>query len=452
MNDSIDLADGMQGIDALREALKDAEFDAIREALSGMHPAEIAALIESLPGDEREELWRFVSPDIEGDVLAHTEDSVRASLLKEMLPREVAAATENLDADDVADILQDLPGTVVDKVLRSMDAQDRQRVSAVLSYPEDSAGGLMNTDMISVRGDVDLDVVLRYLRLRGSLPEGTDSLFVVDRNNLFMGRLPLADVLTGISVRSVAEMMDTDLPAIAADAAATEVASLFERRDLLSAPVVDGKGLLLGRITVDDVLDVIRAQGEHSIMSMAGLSEGDDMFAPVVTSARRRAVWLAVNLATAFLAAWVIGLFEATIDELVALAILMPVVASMGGIAGSQTLTIMIRGLALGQVGAANARSLLSKELLVAAINALLWATVVAIVATLWFDSIGLGVVIGLAMIINLLTGALAGYAIPLVLRRLNIDPALAGGVLLTTLTDVIGFVAFLGIATLVLV
>jgi magnesium transporter len=200
------------------------------------------------------------------------------------------------------------------------------------------------------------------------------------------------------------------------------------------------------------VLDVIRAQGEHSIMSMAGLSEGDDMFAPVVTSARRRAVWLAVNLATAFLAAWVIGLFEATIDELVALAILMPVVASMGGIAGSQTLTIMIRGLALGQVGAANARSLLSKELLVAAINALLWATVVAIVATLWFDSIGLGVVIGLAMIINLLTGALAGYAIPLVLRRLNIDPALAGGVLLTTLTDVIGFVAFLGIATLVLV
>ena len=451
MNEPIETADGIQGIDALREALREGQLDSIRKALSSMHPAEIADLLESLPGDGREELWCFISPEIEGDVLAHTEDSVRATLLEHMLPREVAAATENLEADDVADILQDLPSTVVDEVLRSMDAQDRQRIAAVLSYPEDSAGGLMNTDTISVRDDVDVDVVLRYLRLRGSLPEQTDSLFVVDRRNKFIGTLPLTAILTGIADQSVAEIMDTEIPGILAHTTATDVANLFELRDLLSAPVIDEKGQLLGRITVDDVLDVIRAEGEHSIMSMAGLSEGDDIFAPVLTSARRRAIWLAINLATAFLAAWMIGRFEATIEQLVALAILMPVVASMGGIAGSQTLTIMIRGLALGHVNSANARSLLIKEVAVAAINALLWATVVAVIASLWFGSVGLGVVIGLAMSVNLLTAAFAGYAIPLVLRRLNIDPALAGGVLLTTITDVIGFVAFLGIATLVL-
>lgn len=451
MNEPIETADGTQGIDALRDALREGELDSIRKALSSIYPAEIADLLESLPGDGREELWRFISPEIEGDVLAHTEDSVRATLLEHMLPREVAAATENLEADDVADILQDLPETVADEVLRSMDAQDRQRIAAVLSYPEDSAGGLMNTDTISIRDDVDVDVVLRYLRLRGSLPEQTDSLFVVDRRNKFIGTLPLTDILTGIADQSVAEIMDTEIPGILAHTTATDVANLFELRDLLSAPVIDEKGQLLGRITVDDVLDVIRAEGEHSIMSMAGLSEGDDIFAPVLTSARRRAIWLAINLATAFLAAWMIGRFEATIDQLVALAILMPVVASMGGIAGSQTLTIMIRGLALGHVSSANARSLLVKEVAVAAINALLWATVVAVIASLWFDSVGLGMVIGLAMSVNLLTAAFAGYAIPLVLRRLNIDPALAGGVLLTTITDVIGFVAFLGIATLVL-
>ena len=451
MNEPIETIDGTQGVDALRDALREGELDSIRTALSSMHPAEIADLLESLPGDGREELWRFISPEIEGDVLAHTEDSVRATLLEHMLPREVAAATENLEADDVADILQDLPETVVDEVLRSMDAQDRQRIAAVLSYPEDSAGGLMNTDTISVRDDVDVDVVLRYLRLRGSLPEQTDSLFVVDRRNKFIGTLPLTDILTGIADQSVAEIMDTEIPGILAHTTATDVANLFELRDLLSAPVIDEKGQLLGRITVDDVLDVIRAEGEHSIMSMAGLSEGDDIFAPVLTSARRRAIWLAINLATAFLAAWMIGRFEATIEQLVALAILMPVVASMGGIAGSQTLTIMIRGLALGHVSSANARPLLIKEVAVAAINALLWATVVAVIASLWFGSVGLGVVIGLAMSVNLLTAAFAGYAIPLVLRRLNIDPALAGGVLLTTITDVIGFVALLGIATLVL-
>ena len=377
--------------------------------------------------------------------------AVRTPLLEEMEPQEVAAATLGLDADDAADILQDLPESVADQVLRSMDEQDRQRVSAVLSYPEDTAGGLMNTDTISVRADVDIDVVIRYLRLRGSLPEGTDSLFVVDRSNRYLGTLHLGAVLTTNPDHTVGEIMETDLAGIPADAPAHEVATTFERLDLLSAAIVDDNGLLLGRITVDDVLDVIRAESEHSLMGLAGLSEDDDMFAPALTSARRRAVWLMVNLATAFLAAWVIGRFEATIDQLVALAILMPVVASMGGIAGSQTLTIMIRGLAVGHVGPANARSLLHKELAVASINSLLLATVVAVVAGTWFRDVRLGVVIALAMIINLLTAALAGSLIPLALRRVNIDPALAGGVVLTTVTDVIGFVAFLGIATVYL-
>lgn len=451
MNDYNEQEQIQELIDFVREALAVDDYDIARTNLGELHPAEIADLLESLPSAEREVLWELIPPEFEGDVLSYAQDSVRTPLLEEMEPQEVAAATLGLDADDAADILQDLPESVADQVLRSMDEQDRQRVSAVLSYPEDTAGGLMNTDTISVRADVDIDVVIRYLRLRGSLPEGTDSLFVVDRSNRYLGTLHLGAVLTTNPDHTVGEIMETDLAGIPADAPAHEVATTFERLDLLSAAIVDDNGLLLGRITVDDVLDVIRAESEHSLMGLAGLSEDDDMFAPALTSARRRAVWLMVNLATAFLAAWVIGRFEATIDQLVALAILMPVVASMGGIAGSQTLTIMIRGLAVGHVGPANARSLLHKELAVASINSLLLATVVAVVAGTWFRDVRLGVVIALAMIINLLTAALAGSLIPLALRRVNIDPALAGGVVLTTVTDVIGFVAFLGIATVYL-
>ena len=451
MNDYNEQEQIQELIDFVREALAVDDYDIARANLGELHPAEIADLLESLPSAEREVLWELIPPEFEGDVLSYAQDSVRTPLLEEMEPQEVAAATLGLDADDAADILQDLPESVADQVLRSMDEQDRQRVSAVLSYPEDTAGGLMNTDTISVRADVDIDVVIRYLRLRGSLPEGTDSLFVVDRSNRYLGTLHLGAVLTTNPDHTVGEIMETDLAGIPADAPAHEVATTFERLDLLSAAIVDDNGLLLGRITVDDVLDVIRAESEHSLMGLAGLSEDDDMFAPALTSARRRAVWMMVNLATAFLAAWVIGRFEATIDQLVALAILMPVVASMGGIAGSQTLTIMIRGLAVGHVGPANARSLLHKELAVASINSLLLATVVAVVAGTWFRDVRLGVVIALAMIINLLTAALAGSLIPLALRRVNIDPALAGGVVLTTVTDVIGFVAFLGIATVYL-
>jgi magnesium transporter len=300
-----------------------------------------------------------------------------------------------------------------------------------------------------VRADVTLDVVLRYLRWRGSVPEQTDNLIVIDRNDKYVGILPLGQLLINDLNRTVADVMLRDVEGIPAAMPAAEVATLFEQRDFISAPVVDDNGTLLGRITIDDVVDVIRTEAEHSIMSMAGLDEDVDIFAPVFTSTRRRAVWLGINLVTAFLAAWVIGLFEGTLQQFVALAVLMPIVASMGGIAGSQTLTLIIRGLALGHVEQSNARLLLFKELAVSALNGLLWALVVASVAIVWFGSWSIGGIIGLAILINLLCGALAGVGLPLLLRRLGIDPALAGSVVLTTVTDVVGFFAFLGLATL---
>jgi magnesium transporter len=332
-----------------------------------------------------------------------------------------------------------------------MDRQNRQRLEAVLSYPEDTAGGLMNPDMVTVRANVSLDVVLRYLRLRGDIPDLTDSLMVVNRFDKYQGVLPLTTLLTSAPDASVADVMDSSVDGIPASMRDVEVARLFQDRDLVSAAVVDDDNRLLGRITIDDVVDVIREEADHSLMSMAGLDEDDDIFAPVVRSARRRAVWLGINLATAFLASWIIGLFESTLDKVVALAVLMPIVASMGGIAGSQTLTIMIRGLALGQVGSGNARSLMYKEIMVSVMNGLIWSLVVALIAIAWFQKLEIGIIIGCAIIINLICAAVAGFAIPLLLRRIGIDPALAGSVLLTTVTDVVGFMAFLGLGTLYL-
>ncbi len=436
----------------LQEALASGNLDLAQAGLKELHPSEIADLLESLPPRERDMLWELVQPEQVGEVLAHVQDAVRAALLEPMAPGEVAFLTERLDTDDAADILQDLPEYRVEEVLRSMDEQHRQRLASILSYPEDTAGGLMNTDTVTVRCEVTLDVVIRYLRWRGVLPEKTDSLIVVDRHNTYLGMLPLTTVLTGDPDVTVGEVMTMEPEAIPASLSAHEVAKLFEQRDLLSAPVIDEQGRLLGRVTIDDVVDVIRDQGDHSLMGMAGLSEEEDIFAPVVVSARRRTTWLGVNLATAFLAASVIGLFEATIQKIVALAVLMPIVAGMGGNAGIQTLTLVIRGLALGQVGSANARKLLYKELAVGCINGLLWACVVGLVAGVWFKDIGIGFIIGLAMIANLVTAALAGTLIPLALKKLDIDPAIASGVFLTAVTDVMGFMAFLGFATLFLV
>ena len=438
-------------LNILSSALERGTIVNVRSMLNGLHPAEIAHLLESLPRAQRQLLWELVDPDLDGDVLIHVNDELRASLIMDMDPEELIAATGHLEPDDLADILSDLPDVVIREVLQSMDEQNRHRFEAVLSYPDDTAGGLMNTDTITVRPDVTIDVVLRYLRLHGTVPQTTDNLFVVDREDRYLGQLPVVVLLTQQPSTSVAEVMTRETESIPASMKVGEVASLFEHRDLISAPVVDEGQKLIGRITIDDVVDVIRDEAEHTMMSMAGLDEQDDMFAPVTVSARHRGVWLGINLLTALLASWVIALFENTIDRIVLLAVLMPIVASMGGIAGSQTLTLVIRGIALGQIGTSNARQLVYKELAVSMLNGLLWAVIVAAVVAVWFGNLQVAMVIGAAIIINLLCAALAGATIPMILRRVGADPALGGSVMLTTVTDVVGFVVFLGLATLFL-
>ena len=436
---------------ALRSALEQGSLRHGQRLVNTMHPAEIASLIESLPPARREIVWEFVDPEIEGDVLIELNEEVRAELIGGMDAEELIAATEGMEVDDLADLIGDLPETLNERVLRSMDAQDRDRLTAVMAYEDDSAGGLMNLDAVTVRADVTLEVVLRYLRMRGDLPARTDQLFVVNRNDKYRGAIDITRLLTEDPEKTVGEVMDSSIEGIAPETPAREVAKLFEDRDLVSAAVVSSEGRLLGRITVDDVVDVIREEADHSVMSMAGLGEDEDMFAGVVTSARRRAVWLSANLATAFLAANVVGLFEATIEKVVALAVLMPIVASMGGIAGSQTLVLIIRGLALGQIEQTNARWLLIREISVGLLNGAALSSIVALAAGIWFEEWTIGVIIFAALMINLVAAALAGVGVPLMLKRLGVDPALAGGVILTTVTDIVGFASLLGLGTLFL-
>ena len=441
---------GLDTLSQLHELLVSKSFDRVHDLLAEMHPAEIADFLECLPGKSRERIWGLIDVDREGDVLAHLQDAVRSDLLEHMQPQEVAEATKDLETDDVADILQDLPEDVQDSVLLSMDEQNRLRLASVLSYPEDTAGGLMNTDVIPVRADVTLDVVMRYLRRVENIPEKTDNLMVIDRDNQYLGTLSVIDILIGDPEASVGELMKKET-CIPTNLSANEVAKVFEQRDLVSAAVVNRDGMLLGRITVDDVVDVIQEEAEQTVRSMAGLGD-DDMFAPIFTSTKRRALWLGINLATAFLGAAVIGRFEDTIQQLVALAVLMPIVAGMGGVAGSQTLTIATRGIALGQLNKSNARALMIKEVAVGLLNGLAWACVVSVIVFFWFGDTLLGFIIGLAMMINLIVAALAGAVIPMGLKHYGIDPAIAGGVLLTTVTDVVGFMTFLGLASIFLV
>ena len=436
-------------IDALHEALENDNRETAKIVIANLHPSEIADILESVPGKEREELWDLIDAELEGDVLAHMQDAVRAEFLEHMRPDEVIDATKDLEADDVADILQDLPEDIAGTILQSMDEQNRQRLSSILTYPENTAGGLMNVDVVAIRADVPLDVVTRYLRLLGEIPEKTDNIMVVDRDNKYLGVLPLTELLIRDLDTKVSQWVEEE-PYVYVETPTTEVAKTFEQRDLLSAAVVDDKGFLLGRITVDDVVDVIQKEAEQAVRSMAGLSD-EEMFSPIMASTKRRAVWLGINLLTAFLGAWVIGRFEDTIQQLVALAVLMPVVAGMGGIAGSQTLTIAIRGIALGQIAKTNVKPLLIKELSIGILNGIFWSCVVAIVVILWFGKLSLGIIIGASMIINLIIAALAGATIPIILKRYGIDPAIAGGVILTTVTDVVGFVTFLGLATIFL-
>ena len=435
----------------LREALEAGTLRHAQRMVAALHPAEIALLLESVPPRQRELVWNMVDPELEGDVLLELNENVRLELIDEMETEELVAAAEGMEPDDLADLVGDLPETVTLQVLRSMDQRDRERLRNVLSWPEDSAGRLMNTDTVSVRPDVSLEVVLRYLRMRGELPARTDSLFVVDRDDRYLGTIPLTRIITGDPDDTVGESLDTEAPRIDPETAAHEVAELFQDRDLVSAAVVGTDGKLVGRITVDDVVDVIRDEAEHSVLSMAGLQDEEDLFAGVVTSTRRRLLWLGINLITAFMAAAVVKTFEGTIEKVAALAALMPIVASMGGIAGTQTVTLIIRGLALGQVQWSNARWLLYKEIGVGGLNGLLWAVVVGAVTIFWFDTWQIAGIIAAAMLINLLAAAAVGVLVPLALRRLDIDPALSAGVILTTFTGCIGFATLLGLGALFL-
>ncbi len=439
-------------LQAVRDLLDGGTLTLATRMLNALRPAEIAHLLESLPLTQRKVVWELLDEHAAGEVLLEVTEDVRDSLLQEMDLADIVAATEGLEIDDLADLVKELPRHITWEVIDSLDHQNRERLEAVLPYPEDSAGGLMNLDTVTVRAEVSLDVVMRYLRRLGDkVPKDTDKLFVVNRDGFYLGALSLSRVLTHDPDESVAEVMSLDIQPIPADWGEREVANRFEQHDLLSAPVVDEQGRLLGRITIDDVVDVIREEGEHQFMGRAGLSEDEDMFAPVLISAQRRALWLGINLLTAFLASWVIRQFESTIDQIVALAVLMPIVASMGGIAGTQTLTLAIRGIALGQLSANNSRWLVIKELAVGGINSIIWAVVVGVIAGIWFQDTHIALLIAAAITINLIFAALAGAALPLLLQKLGIDPALAGGVLLTTVTDVVGFLAFLGLATLFL-
>ena len=434
----------------LNYAIQRGAYQDARRILNEQLPAvEVAHLLESSPPKERRVLWEMIDKDQGGEVLQHLSEEISSDILSKMDPQELVDATSGLDTDDTADLLQQLPDQMVQEVLRSMDSQNRKRLETVLSFPEDTAGGLMNTDTITVRPDITLDVVQRYFRIHPNIPEMTDNFPVVNRSGKVLGLLPVTQILVSDPEAMVVGIMKTDVFTIKADTPDVKVAHLFERHNLVSAPVIDENGILLGRITIDDVVDVIIEDAEHSFMGMAGLDEDEDTFAPILKSTRRRTLWLTINLLTAFTASYVIGLFEDTLEKVVALAILMPIVASMGGIAGSQTLTLIIRGIALGHVSDKNVNWLLQRELVVALLNGLILSLIVAVIAAWWFNDPKIGLIIALAVIINLFFAALAGVSLPMILRKANIDPAIAGSVVLTTITDVIGYVAFLGLATL---
>ena len=432
---------------ALSQAIDSGSLYQIRQMIKTLPTAGIAHLIESSPPKTRSVLWQLIDKDSEGEVIQYLNEDLQNDILRELNAEQVAELTEGLETDDLADILQQLPQQVTSQVLQAMGQQDRHRVETVLSYDEDTAGGLMNTDTITVRRSHTVELVLRYLRRHESIPEMTDNILVVNRDDELLGILPLREVLVSDPNTLVREVMREDIEAIPVDMEATQIAQLFEQHDWVSAPVVDNNKKLLGRITIDDVVDVIRDSTEHSLMSMAGLDEEDDTFAPIIKTAKRRSLWLGVNLMTAVLASIVIYLFQDTIDQVVYLAILMPIVANMGGVAGTQTLTLVIRSLALGHISPSNSRWLLTRELGVGVLNGALWAFVISLIAFMWYRDLLLSYIIASAMLINLVTAALAGAYLPLFLKRIKIDPALAGSVALTTVTDSIGFFAFLGLA-----
>ena len=418
--------------------------------LQGMKPSEIAHSIESLPPRERRLIWSLLDTSTEGEILAELHDEIQQELMAEIKSDELVEIISDLEIDELVDILQNLPKVKVESVLSKIARRDSERIRTVLEYSEDSAGGLLNTDVISVRPRHSLEVVMRYLRSKKELPNNTDKIFVVSRDDKYLGELPVSKLLVSESKLTVRELMETEVKPIAADTNDKEVAKLFEQNDWVSAPVVDEEMKLLGRITVDDVVDVIIEDADQNLIGLAGIAE--DTFAPPGRAAKSRALWLSINLLTAFIAAATINLFQTTIDKFVYLAVLMPIVASMGGVAATQTLTIVIRGLSLEQIKSSNLNWLFKRELVVSILNGIFLSILISIVTYFWFQELLISILICAAIIINLISSVIAGIFVPIILNKLNQDPAIAGSVVVTTVTDVIGFFSFLGLATIFLV
>ena len=444
----------------LGKLISDLERDqitSIQQTLTSLHPSEIARLLESLTPGKRKIIWQLVDQDDEGDVLKELVEDVRQNLIGEMDATELIAATQDMELDDLADLLVDLPETVTEQVITALDRQDQIRLESVMSYDEDTAGGLTNPRIISVRRGITIEVLMRYLKRLNKLPEHTNYIYIVNRNDEYLGALKLVDLFLEDKNKPIETIMDESVKAMLADVDVKQVAMDFQNLDLISIPVIDDKNRLLGQITVDDVVDVIQDQVNSEIFNMAGLDDEDDIFAPVILSTKRRAVWLGMNLIAAFVVAGAIGLFQEILQQIVILAVLMPIVASMGGVAGNQTLILVIRGIAMGKIQRSNARKLLVKEGSVALLNGFIWSIVVSVLTVVLFLDADfqnywkIGIIVGAAMLLNIFASAIAGVAIPFLLKKMGIDPALAGGVLMITLTDVLGFVTFLGLATLFL-
>ena len=433
----------------LKEKLSSGTYSQISRMLNELHPNDIAHFIESSPPTDREFVWQILTKEIEGEVLNHLPHSLQEYFLETMEASEVVEITKTLEPDEIADIIQRLPGAVIEEVLSSMSSQNRERIEQVLSYPEDTAGGLMNTDVIAVRRSPTLDVVLRYLRKQGNFPNSTDKIFVVTRNNKYKGYLNINQLLISDPALHVEDIYKRNSEAINVNTLDNDVVRSFEKNDWISAPVVDSDNRLLGRITIDDVVNVIREDADESLRQQTGL--GEDTFAKASSATYTRAVWLGLNLITAFAAAFVIDVFRETIDKVVTLAVLMPIVASMGGVAATQTLTIMVRGFALDQINKTNIRWLITRETIVGLGNGLIWALVVSVVTTLWFQDLIIAQIIAIAMVINLLVAVISGVSIPLLLRYLKLDPGIGGTVIVTTITDITGFMSFLGLASIYL-
>jgi magnesium transporter len=447
MPDTFETKSTNSQLQAINDALTEGQITLVREMLQRLQPCDTALLLESSRSRNRLEIWQLIEPDQYSDVLEELSEDVRNGIIDKMLPEKISDALEEMDTDDLVETLSSLPESVSQDILAAMDEQDRLRAELGLSYGEETAGFIMNTDTITLRPEITVDVILRYLRLKGDMPENTDTLYVVNGDDQLMGGVAITQLITAAPDTPV-ESLIIDSESIPVSMKDNEVAALFERYNWLSAPVVDENNQLLGRITIDDVVDIIREDAEHSMMSMAGLDDEEDTFAPVIKSTQRRSIWLGVNLFTALMAAAVSDMFEATLSELAVLAILNTIVPSMGGAAGNQTLTLVIRGMALGHVTAANSKWLISKELAIGFLNGVIWAVLIASVIALWKQDLMLGAVIAFAMLINMIAAGLAGASLPIIMRKLNIDPALAGSVILTTITDVVGIFAFLGTAT----